>query len=103
MFDARISSEFLKETQLFFGTDGTLYANDGTVLRAILPKYTLGPDQDMNIFSPTHLRVDGTAEAQDTPILSAGGSVLLGTGFKVKKGATLKVRTHVLDQPNLPE
>ncbi len=78
--------------QLYFGTDGTLYANaPGDVLRAIVPQYTLSANSAAKITSPTHLRVDGEV-VKDTE-LKAGGSVLLGTGFKVKQGATLKITT----------
>ena len=79
------------KAQFIFGGEGTLYANDvdGRVLRAIVPQYTLSPDFNGNISSPTHLRVVGTAG--NTTVLKAAGSVLLGPGFTVKLGATLTI------------
>jgi hypothetical protein len=86
------------ESRLYFGTDGTLYTNDarnGTdivatpVLRAIIPQYTLKGDSAAEIISPTHLRIDG--EVSKATTLKAGGSVLFGTGFTVKKGSSLTV------------
>jgi hypothetical protein len=81
------------KARLFFGNDGTLYAQgvDDGILRAIVPQYTLGADTGTDISSPTHLRVDGTVGRATT--LKAGGSVLLGPGFTVQKGATLKIST----------
>lgn len=84
---------------LLFGTDGTLYAADPTnaeirKLRAILPSYTMGKTPGSQISSPTHLRVGGVVDKTTT--LSAGGSVLLGKGFKVKNGTTFTVRTNSL-------
>jgi len=88
------------ESRLYFGTNGTLYANDarnGTdivavpTLRAIIPQYTLKGDSTVKITSPTHLRVDG--EVSKAATLHAAGSVLFGTGFTVKQGATVTVTT----------
>ncbi len=81
------------KARLLFGNDGTLYAQgvDDGILRAIVPQYTLGADTGTDISSPTHLRVDGTVGRATT--LKAGGSVLLGPGFTVQKGATLKIST----------
>jgi hypothetical protein len=83
-----------EQAQLLFGGDGTLYANTvegDRVLRAIVPHYTLSADSDANIYSPTHLWVDGAA-GQST-VLKAAGNVLLGKGFTVRRGATLKIAT----------
>jgi hypothetical protein len=94
IFDAVIS-DFPPESQLLFGTDGTLYANDvkGRILRAILPEYKLGEETgDTNIHSPTHLRVDGTAGGNKQWTLSAGGSVILGKKCTVKKGTIFRIR-----------
>lgn len=82
------------KAQLLFGGDGTLYANTvegDRVLRAIVPQYTLSADSDANIYSPTHLWVDG--QAGQTTVLKAGGNVLLGPGFTVRQGATLRIAT----------
>ena len=75
--------------------DVSLYANnEDNALFAILPKYTLGAKtKNTTIYSPTHLRVDGIVEKNTT--LSAGGNVLLGNGFKVKQGFTLKISIGV--------
>jgi hypothetical protein len=84
------------QAQLFFGSDGTLYANtvDGDrVLRAIVPRYTLSADSKADISSPTHLWVDGVVDTGKKTELKAAGSVLLGPGFTVKPGATLKIAT----------
>jgi hypothetical protein len=79
------------ESQLFFGTDGTLYAGKKkAVLRAIIPQYTLDTESSATLSSPTHLRVVGTVAKNTT--LSAPGSVLLGDGFTVKHGATFTVK-----------
>lgn len=97
IFDVMVS-HLPPKSQLLFGNDGTLYANDvkGRVLRAVLPQYTLGEEiKDTDIYSPTHLWVDGTAGQEKEWILKAGGSVLLGNGFAVKKGTTLKVQISV--------
>ncbi|MBK7954126.1 MAG: PQQ-binding-like beta-propeller repeat protein [Candidatus Accumulibacter sp.] len=78
--------------QLLFGGDGTLYANTvggDRVLRAIVPQYTLSAGSDANIYSPTHLWVDGLAG--QTTELKAAGNVLLGPGFTVRQGATLRI------------
>jgi hypothetical protein len=78
--------------QLLFGGDGTLYANTvegDRVLRAIVPQYTLSAGSDANIYSPTHLWVDGLAG--QTTVLKAAGNVLLGPGFTVRQGATLRI------------
>jgi hypothetical protein len=83
-----------EQAQLLFGGDGTLYANTvegDRVLRAIVPQYTLSADSDANIYSPTHLWVDGHAGKET--VLKAAGNVLLGPGFTVRQGATLKVAT----------
>ncbi|WP_291986648.1 PQQ-binding-like beta-propeller repeat protein [Candidatus Accumulibacter sp. ACC007] len=80
--------------QLLFGGDGTLYANPvkgDRVLRVIVPKYTLSAGSDANIYSPTHLWVDGLAD--QTTVLKAAGNVLLGPGFTVRQGATLTIAT----------
>ena len=59
----------------------------------MVPHYRLDAGfQGTSIYSPTHLRVDGTAGQGKEWVLEAGGSVLLGNGFAVKKGATLKVK-----------
>jgi hypothetical protein len=80
-------------TQFYFGGDGTMYANDidGRTLWAVVPQYTLGADSGANIYSPTHLRADGTVTKDTT--LAAGGSVILGADFKVRQGTTLTIRT----------
>jgi outer membrane protein assembly factor BamB len=83
-----------QQAQLLFGGDGTLYANTvkgDRVLRAIVPQYTLSADSDANIYSPTHLWIDGPAG--QTTVLKAAGNVLLGKGFTVRRGATLKIAT----------
>ena len=88
---ANQSSGIPEKAQLYFGGDGTLYANDisGRTLWAIVPQFTLKPDSAANISSPTNLRVDGTV-GKNT-VLKAGGTVLLGPGFGVQKGATLAI------------
>jgi hypothetical protein len=97
---ANQASGIAGESRLYFGTDGTLYTNDarnGTdivpvpVLRAIIPQYTLNGDSAAKITSPTHLRIDG--EVSKATTLQAGGSVLFGPGFTVKKGSRLTVTT----------
>ena len=82
-------------TQLYFGGDGTMYANDvdGRTLWAVVPQYTLGADSGVDMASPTNMRADGTV-TRDTK-LAAGGGVILGPDFKVRKGATLAIRTGV--------
>ena len=86
------------KTQLYFGSDGTLYANgvDGRVLRAIVPQYTLDTDSGVDISSPTHLRVVGSVNKDTT--LAAGGTVFLGNGFAVKRGATLRINKPLILQ-----
>lgn len=85
--------------QMLFGSDGTLYAQDSSngTLFALIPSYEL-PTTASTITSPTHLRVhlrvNGVVDKATT--LSAGGSVLLGKGFKVKNGTTFTVRTNSL-------
>lgn len=88
-----IKSGIPAKARLLFGNDGTLYVQgvDDGILRAIVPQYTLGADTGTDISSPTHLRVDGMVSRATT--LKAGGSVLLGPGFTVKKGATLSIST----------
>jgi hypothetical protein len=100
---ARLFEEKLRGIQsrsnLWFGTDGTLCA--GAIgakadLRAVLPQYALGEEtKDTNIYSPTHLWIDGTAGQGKEWVLKAGGSVLLGKGFAVQKGTTLNVQVGV--------
>jgi hypothetical protein len=84
-----------EEPKLLFGSDGTLYANknESGALEAILPQYDLSTAGVSDISSPTHLRVDGTVDKNTT--LSAGGSVIVGSGFSVAQGATLKISTGV--------
>jgi hypothetical protein len=82
-------------SRLAFGSDGTLYVADSSnsasrTLRAIVPQYTLVNNSNPTISSPTHLRVDGTVDKAAT--LSAPGSVFLGNGFTVKRGATLTIK-----------
>jgi hypothetical protein len=84
-------------SNLFFGTDGTLYAGaEKSTLRAIVPYYSLaGVTSPVKITSPTHLWVAG----ESTPAilkgtgntLTAAGSVMLGPNFGVEKNATLTV------------
>ena len=64
------------QAQLFFGSDGTLYANtvDGDrVLRAIVPQYTLSANSKADISSPTHLWVDGVVDTGKATVLKAAG------------------------------
>jgi len=108
------------EIQLFFGTDGTLYAYDvnGRVLWAVLPHYTLSRNTQSTIShstinhstishstitSPTHLHMSGAAEvvnrgASPGWVFQAGGSVILSNGFAVKKGAILTIETNSFEK-----
>ena len=92
------SSGITVGSRVLFGSDGTLYAVDSTntasrTLRAIVPQYTLADSSSPILSSPTHLRVDGTANKDTT--LSASGNVIVGAEFKVKPGASLTIRTNV--------
>ena len=83
-------------SQLYFGSDGTLYANGvgaEPVLSAIVPYFTLGPDSAAEIASPTNLLVDGAVVTNTT--LAAGRNVLLASPFSVTLGSTLSVSTGV--------
>jgi hypothetical protein len=79
------------KSNLFFGTDGTLYANDSKSLRAVIPQYMLSEaTRDTHIYSPTHLHVGGTAVGQKEWELKANGNIIFSKGFSVKKGTRLK-------------
>ncbi len=82
-------------SQLYFGSDGTLYARVGAepVLSAIVPYFTLGPDSAAEIASPTNLLVDGAVVTNTT--LAAGRNVLLASPFSVTLGSTLSVSAGV--------
>lgn len=97
LFAAEIPS-LPEELELFFGTDGALYVTDKAgALWALVPQYNLdklvNQTATTSISSWTNLRVEGTV-AKET-ILSAGGSVILGTNFKVNEKTTLKISTGV--------
>lgn len=94
-----VNSDIPSKAQLFFGSDGTLYAYgiDDRILKAIVPRYTFKSAADADkISSPTHLRVDGTVSmVSKETTLTAAGIVILGPEFTVKQGSTLKISTGV--------
>ena len=97
LFTENLTGQLEPDSNLFFGTDGTLYAGrQKSTLRAIVPYYSLaGVTSPVTITSPTHLWVAG----ESTPAilkgpgntLTAAGSVMLGPNFGVEKNATLTV------------
>lgn len=99
LFTENLTGQLEPASNLFFGTDGTLYAGaQKSTLRAIVPYYSLvGVALPVTVTSPTHLWVGG-ADATTAAILKgmgnalkAAGSVMLGPNFGVEKNATLTV------------
>jgi hypothetical protein len=94
-----LTGQLEPNSNLFFGTDGTLYAGaQKSTLRAIVPYYSLaGVSSPVAITSPTHLWVAGAGESTPAILkgtgntLTAAGSVMLGPNFGVEKNATLTV------------
>ncbi len=94
-----LSGQLEPNSNLFFGTDGTLYAGaQKSVLQAIVPYYSLvGVTSPVTITSPTHLWVAGVDESTPAILkgmgnaLTAAESVMLGPNFGVEKNATLTV------------
>jgi hypothetical protein len=99
LFTENLTGQLEPASNLFFGTDGTLYAGaQKSALRAIVPYYSLaGVTSPVTITSPTHLWVAGAGESTPAILkgtgnaLTAAGSVMLGPNFGVEKNATLTV------------
>jgi hypothetical protein len=99
LFTENLTGQLEPDSNLFFGTDGTLYAGaQKSTLRAIVPYYSLaGVTSPVTVTSPTHLWVAGAGESTPAILkgtgntLTAAGSVMLGPNFGVEKNATLTV------------
>ena len=99
-FTQEITGKLEVKSNLFFGTDGTLYAGaQQSTLSAMVPYYSLhGTTDPVTITSPTNLWVTGEGTTAAVlkgkgNTLTAPGSVILGPNFTVKEDATLTVTT----------
>ena len=97
IFEQKIGGGLEKNANLFFGTDGTLYAGaQKSGLYAIVPYFSLtGMMLPVAFTSPTNLWIEGEGAAPavltGTDNTLAATSVLLGPNFTVEKGTTLTV------------
>jgi hypothetical protein len=93
LFTENIAGQLEPASNLFFATDGTLFAaKQKSALRAIVPYYSLtGVTSRIAITSPTHVWVAGSMSNGKANTLTGTETVILGSGFEVRSGAELAV------------
>lgn len=98
-FAAKPEPALPADPQLMFGPGGTLYAvNDSrnfVTVSALIPSLTLNANSPVSVYSPTQLETTGVAAAGKKWTLESLGSMILGNGFQVQRGAELTVRVNV--------
>ena len=96
LFTENLAGQLEPASNLFFSTDGTLFAaKQKSTLRAIVPYYSFtGVTAPIAITSPTHLWAAGTMSNGKPNKLAGAETVILGDGFEVGSGAELTVEVR---------